>query len=222
MKYSESPQAQRLSTKVANKLQHIIKTLDITKEQFAHRCGCSVHTLNDIMRRKQLPGPELARRMVLVIWEHKSFSYAPKLVHKMAEMRAQPNQETLSVKVPTKLKKRVVQWATDHGYSQRTLVILALERILDNEPALVVLADAMAKIQRTNDLNALSARPALIELLKGEPALAAKLHTETKLTQVRESEDLPVEKLAEWPYEAGPARPVFDPNDLEFEELADD
>jgi transcriptional regulator with XRE-family HTH domain len=149
---------------------------------------------------------ELQRRAICVFFKRLDWRTAPTMPALRPSEAVYVAKDEKSVQIrwfDLDLWRRMQRFAVTNGVSQASVIAVALERFLLDEPALMTVQAALAVAEKLRTESILAANPDLVYLLKGDPQVV-KLAMLTK--------EAPAEHYAtikDWnPLWDGPATPI--------------
>lgn len=204
----------KLHKAFVKKLQAIREAKGVTVAQMFKQLGISKRVGNSMLYHdRELPDKELQSRLIQWAFHNKSWENAPSLKLSRRWTRALAKKwPSRKVFFPPALWRRMVAKSKELGYSTEALIYLALDRLLNDEPTLVTLKQAIAEAEKARVSQVLSENPLLLEFLKSEVPLVKQIAENTVVQNVEdvyEDVETGVERIANTYVEDGPASLVY-------------
>lgn len=176
---------------VGKRLRLVRQARKLTEAQAAAEVGTTEGKWKFWESGMHLPSAGWAERLVKWVWERQQFS-GPPPAGPVQVRRGGEKWKRLRVLAPPDLTRRLRGITRTLGISQEEFILVAVERLLRNEPALTTMESAVDAVKKANVTALLAERPALVELLRGDLALALKVGAK----RIEEEVPFPTERLA--------------------------
>jgi transcriptional regulator with XRE-family HTH domain len=159
-----------LARAIGAKIQAVLKQRGESVRTLAHHLGMKFTKVRDYTYGYRVPGPAEAKR--IEAWMTRRISYAKEKKFQPAHKR--PNLEgwrKLTIRVPPMVWRRLRAQASRLNYPISAFCVLAVERLLDDEPTLLTIKDACRRVLDARMAWALEEAPALKNILQVEMAV---------------------------------------------------
>jgi hypothetical protein len=217
IKQKTNPLAQALWEKI----DHVRNYRKESMEEMAAHWGVDAKVAVAIRDGVAIGSPELHDRISKWMFERVSFRKARALKPRATQAKAE-RWPFVSIQIPPGLKFRVEQRAGQLNMSTDAFVHVALERLLQHEPTIVTIRQALDLAEGARVAHLMQASPALKDMLEAEVVvldeLGAVLDEYREPTPERDAQaPFTLQQIHEAPMgQAGPATEVFTSRD-EFE-----
>jgi DNA-binding XRE family transcriptional regulator len=186
---------------VSNKVKLVAAQRELTRAQLAEQLGVAEHIMTAIYQETALPGPELGTRLLKWMLDPSlSWKHAPQLRTK-TQSEKKPGWVKLFLWLPRDLNTKLELACSSTGYSREAFIQVAVTRLLEHEPTMTTLKQAIAEVEKLLVQRAVNDNPSLMTMLELDEAVIPEATGKTKRA-VAEEEPLVTQQIA--------ALPVFD------------
>lgn len=130
-----------------------------------------------------LPSYEFRQRFIKWAWEYKTWEKAPTIP--AAPKKPRKHKPVLLRVYDPDFYSRWELAARTSGFSMTAFAIVAIERLLEHEPTMVTIRQAVQKVEDARWQMILEANPDILDILKGDPLQARFVHSTCSATPVR-------------------------------------
>lgn len=196
------------SKAIGKKFRQIREALGYSQAEFAVHLGCNYNTLKDIESLKIRPTNQLAMRFVWWCWGHGSWKDCPTLAIEGRQVKKQ----VARISVPFydyDLYQRMRKTCVEMNCSGAAFIKVAVERLLNSEPTIVTIRQAVRAAEELRLQSIFEQNPAFIQILEGDPLAAKLIHDTTPIQPMQHHEEHPfgIAKVNSWnPEHDGPSR----------------
>lgn len=160
----------------ATKLRAIIEGRGLTQAEAARQIGVHKRDMERWLAGTLYPGREMAHRVFLWAFKGITFERAKRIkAYEGATFGRGTRWPQIRLHLPPKLVDRIRAKATKWHMTPAAFAHLAVERLLDDEPAITQLGLAARQVYVARLAQAVSEAPALRDFLKAELKLAVKI-----------------------------------------------
>lgn len=163
-----------LARKLGASIQKGREAIGLTRESLAKHIGATEKYVRDVEEGRCLPSQEAARRFVEVIWAKKTWKDSPSYAAIGTRIDA-----ATQVRISVYDKAFLERWhdfASATGCTVSAVARYALERLFDDSPTLVTIAEGIKAAEKMRAQSLLEAYPEYVQLLRGDPLAAQLVH----------------------------------------------
>ena len=158
------------------KRMRLVRTkLGVSRELAATQIGISAGKYKVLENGDAIPATHITRRIEKWMFEGADFKGKPPVPYSRVPEYVKQKKYSLAAQVPEGIWIRIARESDRLGISITELTIVALERLLDNEPCLTTLEAAAERLKRANVAELLLEDPSIARILKGDMELALSL-----------------------------------------------
>jgi DNA-binding XRE family transcriptional regulator len=223
------PAVARLDTKsnplvraISNKIRLVAAQRGLTKSELAETLGVEDKVMSAIWNETALPGPELGLRLEKWLLDPSlTWKYRKRLKSKPAgtgKDQVAHQWKKRQVWLPVDIAARLEAACTATGYSEEAFIQIAIARLLEHEPTMTTLKQAVDQVEKLLVQRAINNTPHLWAILEMDESVIPAELPKQRVDAEPNLSPLATSRIAETPVFDGPASLIASEDDM-LEEL---
>lgn len=167
---------------LGEKLKAVREAIGASVNEACIALACHSSYYKSIEEGKLLPSHELRQRFIRWAWEYNTWEKHPTIP---AVVRKPRDHKPVLLRVYDKdFYERWRLAAQSCGFSMTAFAVVAIERLLEHEPTLVTIREAVSKVEDARWQMILEANPDILDILNGDPLQARYIHSTCEASPV--------------------------------------